>query len=183
MAAAVLADRCVALLSPEGELAVARAAERGRVLRLSVAQLTASKPSRCEQRSEDVPAAAFKNRELTQELIERCKRAGYSALCLTVDAAVRGKRERELRAGMGVLPRLTFSSMGSFALRPRWFLSQLPRGSLSMPISRARAGHGAGREWKVLNEQLDCTMSWNEVRAMIELWDGPFAIKRRDARR
>ena len=164
----------------EGELAVARAAEQaGAFYALSVAAThTLEAVASASKGPKLFQLLPFKNRELTQELIERCKRAGYSALCLTVDAAVRGKRERELRAGMGVLPRLTFSSMGRFALRPRWVLSQLLHGSLSMPNLAGRApGAGLAANGKYLNEQLDCTMGWDEVRAMIALWGGPFAIK------
>jgi L-lactate dehydrogenase (cytochrome) len=163
-----------------GELAVARAAEQaGAFYGLSVAAThtleAVASASRGPKLFQLLP---FKNRELTQELIERCKRAGYSALCLTVDAAVRGKRERELRSGMGVLPRLSLSSMGRLALRPRWVLSQLRCGSLSMPnLGGGAPDGGLAANGKYLNEQLDCTMGWQEVRAMIELWGGPFAIK------
>jgi L-lactate dehydrogenase (cytochrome) len=164
----------------EGELAVARAAEQaGAFYALSVAAThTLEAVASASKGPKVFQLLPFKNRELTQELIERCKRAGYSALCLTVDAAVRGKRERELRAGMGVLPRLTFSSVGRFALRPSWVLSQLLHGSLSMPNLAGRApGTGLAANGKYLNEQLDCTMSWDEVRAIIAQWGGPFAIK------
>ena len=164
----------------EGELAVARAAEQaGAFYGLSVAAThTLEAVASASTGPKLFQLLPFKNRELTQELIERCKRAGYSALCLTVDAAVRGKRERELRAGMGVLPRLSLSSMGRFALRPRWVLSQLRYGSLSMPnLAGGAAGGGLAANGRYLNEQLDCSMGWKEVRALIELWGGPFAIK------
>jgi L-lactate dehydrogenase (cytochrome) len=164
----------------EGELAVARAAEQaGAFYGLSVAAThTLEAVASASTGPKLFQLLPFKNRELTQELIERCKRAGYSALCLTVDAAVRGKRERELRAGMGVLPRLSLSSMGRFALRPRWVLSQLRYGPLSMPnLAGEAAGGGLAANGRFLNEQLDCSMGWKEVRALIELWGGPFAIK------
>jgi len=46
----------------------------------------------------------LKDRGLVRELIERCKRAGYSALCLMVDVPVIGKRERDLRTGFNTWP-------------------------------------------------------------------------------
>ena len=168
------------LYHAQGELAVARAAASAGVFYgLSVA---------ATHSLEAVAAAGsgpkmfqllpFKNRELTRELIDRCKRAGYAALCLTVDAAVRGKRERELRTSIGELPRLSFASIGHFVRCPRWFLSQVPQGSLSMPnLAGQVTDPGLLAHGKYLNEQLDCSMGWDEVRAMIELWGGPFAIK------
>jgi L-lactate dehydrogenase (cytochrome) len=164
----------------EGELAVARAAEKAGVFYgLSVAAThTLEAVAAASNGPKLFQLLPFKNRELTQELIERCRGAGYAALCLTVDAAVRGKRERELRVGMGVLPRLSLASIGRFALCPRWFLAQLRHGSLSMPnFTGPASGSGLFAQGKYLNEQLDCSMGWSAVRAMIELWRGPFVIK------
>ena len=39
----------------------------------------------------------FKDRELTLEMAARAEEAGYTALCLTVDAKIKPKRERNLR--------------------------------------------------------------------------------------
>jgi L-lactate dehydrogenase (cytochrome) len=165
---------------PEGELAVARAAARsGTFYSLS----TLSTHS-----LEDVATATcgpklfqlyiFKDRGLTRELIERCKGAGYSALCLTVDAAVRGKRERELRNGLGVPLKLSFSGLASVASCPTWFLRQARRGPLSMPNIAARASsRGLLEETRYIGEQLDASVSWKDVREMAELWGGPFALK------
>ena len=36
-----------------------------------------------------------KDRSLTENLIERCKRTGFHAMCLTVDTVVAGNRERD----------------------------------------------------------------------------------------
>lgn len=164
----------------EGELAVARAAGKAGVFYgLSIAATHSLEAVAAVGNGPKMfQLLPFKNRELTRELIDRCKRAGYAALCLTVDAAVRGKRERELRAGMGVLPRLSVASIGRFALCPRWFLSQVPHGPMSMPnLAGQASGSGLLAHGKYLNDQLDCSMGWDEVRAMIALWNGPFAIK------
>jgi len=39
----------------------------------------------------------FKRREVTEQLVKRAEAAGYSALCLTVDCVVGGKREANTR--------------------------------------------------------------------------------------
>ena len=38
-----------------------------------------------------------KDKGLTDNLIDRCKRSGFKAMCLTVDTVVAGNREREAR--------------------------------------------------------------------------------------
>ena len=167
------------LYHPDGELAVARAAaSAGTLYSLSVA---------ATHSLEAVAAASsgpkmfqllpFKDRGLTRELIARSKASGYKALCLTVDATVRGKRERELRNGMGGAPRSSLANL-SFALRPRWLLGQARQGSLTMPNIASRSnGDGLLACSRYLGEQLDPTVSWADVQEIARLWNGPFALK------
>ena len=68
-----------------------------------------------------------KDRGLTDNLIERCQRAGFHGLCLTVDTVVAGNRERDHRTGFTTPPRLTLGSLLSFALHPGWSFNYLFR--------------------------------------------------------
>ena len=52
-----------------------------------------------------------KDQGLTYELIERCKKAKFTSLCLTIDTIVAGNRERDLRTGMTMPPKFTPSSL------------------------------------------------------------------------
>jgi len=87
------------LAHPEGELATARAAEKfGTTMVLS----TLSNHS-----IEEVREAAtgnlwfqlyvYKDKGVTKSLIERAENAGYTALVLTVDSPLLGRRERDVR--------------------------------------------------------------------------------------
>ncbi|EEC08470.1 (S)-2-hydroxy-acid oxidase, putative [Ixodes scapularis] len=85
---------------PDGEEATAKAAEKaGTVMILSTLSTTSM---------EDVRKAAphailwyqlyvFQDRELTRRLVKRAEQAGYSALVLTVDAPVFGRRVSDVR--------------------------------------------------------------------------------------
>jgi L-lactate dehydrogenase (cytochrome) len=166
------------LFHPDGELAVARAAAKaGTFYGLSTMST---------HRLEDVAAASsgpklfqlfiFKDRDLMRDLIRRCKLSGYDALCLTVDTQVRGNCERELR--MGITQRLSLGLLARFAARPRWLLGQVRRGALSVAAVAERTGIKnflANSQW--VGAQLDASITWKEVREVIELWGGPFAIK------
>jgi L-lactate dehydrogenase (cytochrome) len=164
----------------DGELAVARAcADAGTLYGLSTMSTYSL---------EDVAAASkgpkmfqlyiFKNRDMTRHLIERCKRAGYQALCLTVDAAVVGKRERDLRSGFGVPIKPSMSILSSFASHPGWLWGRLRNGPLSLPdLVRGAGSTSIVVQTKYISEQLDSSVEWKDVREMIELWGGPFAIK------
>ena len=84
---------------PDAELATARAAGKaGTIMVVS---------SHAARRLEDVAEAAsgplwfqqylFSDRGLTLEMAARAAEAGYSALCITVDAKIKPKRERNIR--------------------------------------------------------------------------------------
>ena len=164
----------------EGELAVARAAARsGTLYSLS----TMSSYS-----LENVAAASagpkmfqlyiFRDRGITRDLIARCRAAGYTALCLTVDTAVRGNRERELRSGMGAPMRLTPASMLSIAMSPHWLMGLAAKGPLSMPnFAKSAKSSRMAEQTRFVATQLDPSVTWKDVGEIIKLWGGPFAIK------
>ena len=64
-----------------------------------------------------------KDKGLTDNLIERCRKSGFNSMCLTVDTVVAGNRERDHRTGFTTPPKLTFGSLLSFALHPSWTLN------------------------------------------------------------
>ena len=165
---------------PEGELAVARAAAKaGTLYGLSIA---------ATQRLEEVAAVSdgakmfplyiFKDRSVTHELVRRCRQSGYGALCLTIDTAVVGKRERDLRSGWGIPINLSAKSMLSFACHPVWLLGLLGGGPLSIAtIAEISGNTGIADQMRYIGAQLDPGVTWKDVRAIIDLWGGPFAIK------
>lgn len=163
----------------DGELAVARAAQRsGTYYGLStMSTYTLEDVAGVSAGPKLFQLYVFKDRDITRELIARCKAAGYTALCLTVDAPVRGNRERELRSGMGMPMKLSWASLASFALHPRWAADLVFKG-LSFPNFAARTGsNNIVAQTRYIAEQLDASISWSDIGEMIELWGGPFAIK------
>jgi L-lactate dehydrogenase (cytochrome) len=168
------------IFHPDGEAAVARAAGQSGIYFGLSTNSTLS--------LEEVAAAAtgpklfqlyiFKDRGLTRELIERCKRARFTAMCLTVDVPVIGKRERDLRTGFGVPIQLSARLLGSFLCRPAWSFRHWRSGALSIPNLEARAGsRQLMAQMRYIGQQLDASVAWKDVREMIELWGGPFALK------
>ncbi len=166
---------------PDGELAVARAAGR--------AGVTYGLSSGSTFSLEAVAAASegpklfqlyiSRNREVSRGLVRRAKAAGYGALCLTVDASVLGKRERDLRSGFNMPLRLKPRSIASFALHPRWALGQLAAGPFQLANFLDAPGrrNGFAVSAKRFGDSLDTSIGWDDVREFATLWDGPFAIK------
>lgn len=121
-----------------------------------------------------------RDRGLTREFIERAKASNYDALCLTVDAAVAGNRERDVYSGFTVPPRLALKSIASFALRPHWTLNFLREHDfrfVNVTHRAGAAGKGTLGVMRYINGQLDPSISWDDAAEMIGLWGGPFIIK------
>ncbi|MGI9344778.1 MAG: alpha-hydroxy acid oxidase [Gammaproteobacteria bacterium] len=124
----------------------------------------------------------WKDRGLTRELLHRCKEAGYSAVLLTVDAPVAGQRNRDLRNGMTIPPRLSFSALLDAALKPAWWLGYLmARSKIRFAnvtgSSSANLGGALKDVMGYINSQFDPDVTWDDAQELMELWKGPFAVK------
>ncbi len=166
-----------------GEPAVARAAHTfGTLYGLSTLSTTSI---------EDVAAATpgpkmfqiyvYKDRGLTKEFVERCKAAGYTAICLTVDVPVPGNRERDFRTGMTIPPKFGVSSLMSFALHPRWSWHAIRDANFDLANVTDRGDLSVkGKPVSViqyLNDQIDRTVTWKDAEWLAQEWGGQFLIK------
>ena len=121
-----------------------------------------------------------KDRGLTDNLIERCKQAGFNSVCLTVDTVVAGNRERDHRTGFSTPPRLTLSSLLSFALHPGWSLNYLLSSKFKLENIIHMTDKGSSIDKSVIdyiNEQFDPSMNWKDAEYCVKKWGGPFALK------
>ena len=164
------------------ELGVARAAEKfGTLYSLSTVG-TAS----IEEIAQTVSCPTMfqiyilRDRELTREFVTRCKEAGFTALCLTVDTPVAGNRERDFVHGMSMPPKFGLKSLWSFATHPGWAFNLLryPDFRLANVMHRVDAlAKGTMSLIQYVNSQFDPTINWKDAEWIISEWDGPFAIK------
>ena len=121
-----------------------------------------------------------KDRGLTDNLIERCKEAGFNSMCLTVDTVVAGNRERDHRTGFTTPPKLTLSSLLSFALHPEWTLNNVLREKFTLANINHMTDKGSKIDKSIMdyiNEQFDPSMNWKDAEYCVKKWNGPFALK------
>jgi len=93
------------LLDPEGEVATARAAAEVGTL-LCVSTITSSSHAEIAAGSGDAPRwlqlYVLKDKQRTLDHIAEARESGYTALALTVDTPILGRRERDLRLGFEI---------------------------------------------------------------------------------
>jgi L-lactate dehydrogenase (cytochrome) len=113
---------------------------------------------------------------LNFEMIDRCKAAGYDALCLTVDTVVAGNRERDLRTGLTIPPRLDLAGMVQFAMRPRWCIDYICGARIDLPNIPGGGGNLSTLA-AYFASHMEQNITWANVERLIAYWGKPFAIK------
>jgi L-lactate dehydrogenase (cytochrome) len=170
------------LMHYSGETAVARAAgDRGTMYTLSTMS---------NQSLEEVAAVnaapkifqlyVFKDRGLVGVLVDRCKEAGYKALCLTVDTPLSGNRERDRANGLSIPPKWTFGNVFHFAMTPQWSFNAAFRCKYELANFRGLAPTTTDSNLSALeyvNSQFDRTVTWDDAAWLAKQWAGPLAIK------
>jgi isopentenyl diphosphate isomerase/L-lactate dehydrogenase-like FMN-dependent dehydrogenase len=166
-----------------GEILAARAAVRcGSVFTLSSMSAVS-----IEDVMRDAPGPhwfqlyVWRDRELTRKLVDRAQKAGYKALMLTVDVPVAGQRERDLRNGATIPPRITLRNALDSAMKIGWLLrmardpwidfANLKESGLGV---RSAGGVALG---SYVNAQFDPTLNWDDLSELRRQWTGPLLVK------
>ena len=121
----------------------------------------------------------FKDRGLTKDLINRCKAAGFRALCLTVDTPVPGNRERDHVYGFAT-GKFRWRSVPSLLRHPGWLYRVLVKKDLEMVNLASSVRPDQFDDMSLLdyfNSQLDRSLTSKDVEWLAEQWDGPLVIK------
>ncbi len=169
------------LVHPRGEVALARAVHAAG----SVYVLSAMASHSIEEVARDAPGPtwfqlyAWRDRGLVEEVVARAHLAGYRALVLTVDVPCSGRRERDLRNGFSIPPRLTLRSCMEGLLRPRWSAAFMrdPRVVAASLEGRASVPGDAVRFSEYINGQFDPALQWRDLAWLRERWPGPLVVK------
>jgi isopentenyl diphosphate isomerase/L-lactate dehydrogenase-like FMN-dependent dehydrogenase len=169
------------LFWPGGELCAARAASRqGTIYCLSHGSVCALEDlAQLGEMPRWMQLFIYKDRGFTQELTARAKQAGYRGLVLTTDNQILGNRERDIRNGFTIPPRLGAAAMAEMALKTGWLwrmrgeLRRITFGNYARPGEAADAAALAGK----MATLLDPAMSWRDLDALRAGWDGPLIVK------
>jgi L-lactate dehydrogenase (cytochrome) len=120
-------------------------------------------------------------RDVAKRAIARARAAGYSALVVTIDTAVAGQRERDLRNGAKELVGGNLWKMlphvGQIVARPRWLAAFLGDGGL-MQFPNVVLDDGNPMPYADIGAALEAsTVSWADFDWIREAWGGPIVVK------
>jgi len=168
--------------SPAGELAAARAAAR--------AELPYTLSTMATRSIEEVAAVSsgrkwfqvyvWRDRGLVKEMLARAASAGYEAIAITVDTAMLGRRERDVRHGFTLPPMLGLGTLLDGALHPGWtwdFIRAEPITFANVSGQGVPSGGEAVNLAEYINRQFDPALSWRDLDWFRAEWDGPIVLK------
>src|ERR1700678_4162902 len=171
------------LLHPDGELAAARAAgEFGTAFILSTVS---------GHRLEKAKAAStgpvwyqlymMGGREVAEAAIERARVAGFSGLVITIDTAIAGLRERDVRNGIkellgsSLLAKIPF--LPDVLIHPRWLAAFLLDGGVPRLENVVTRDAGPLKMTHVGAALASAVVTWEDLRWLRKLWPGALVVK------
>jgi len=171
------------IASSQGELDVARAAERAG---LPYTLSTLSTRS-IEEVAEAAPGLrrwfqvyVWKDRGLVHSMVDRAAAAGYDAIMITVDTAVLGRRERDVRRGFSLPPKIGLSTLLDGAIHPSWtwdFIKAEPITFANVSGFADDDGSTAVTLSDYINTQFDQKLSWDDLAWFRSIWSGSIIVK------
>lgn len=167
----------------DGELAVARAARR--------AEIPYSLSTMATRSIEEVADVApdgdhwfqvytWKDRGLVTEMVQRAAQSGYRGLWLTVDTALLGRRERDVRRGFTIPPKIGPGTIIDGIVHPAWtwdFIRHEPIVFANVVGLADEDGSDPVSLAEHMMRQFDQALSWDDVDWLRSIWDGPVVLK------
>ncbi|HTO01619.1 MAG TPA: alpha-hydroxy acid oxidase [Microthrixaceae bacterium] len=171
------------IADPQGELAVARAAAKAG-LPYTLSTLSTRSIEEVRQVSDGrlwFQVYAWRDRGLVEEMVRRAASADYEALVLTVDTAVFGRRERDVRRGFSLPPSIGPRTLIDGALHPSWTWDFVRSDPIRFANVAGRDDVGDGASPVTLsdyiNSQFDPALAWDDIDWLRSIWDGPVLVK------
>lgn len=166
----------------QGELSVARAAQR--------ADLPYSLSTMGTRSIEEVAAVnsgrkwfqvyVWRDKGLLKDMLERADVAGYEGIMITVDTAVLGRRERDVRRGFSLPPKIGLDTIIDGAFHPSWtwdFVRAEPIQFANVKGESVGDGSTPVTLSQYINSQFDPSLSWDDITWFQENWPGKVMIK------
>jgi L-lactate dehydrogenase (cytochrome) len=125
----------------------------------------------------------WRDRGLVESMLERAAAAGYETIMVTVDTARLGRRERDVRRGFTLPPRLGLGTIVDGMRHPGWAWAFARSEAIAFANVAASAPQGLGGSddpvslSDYINSQFDPAISWKDLAWFRARWPGPVLVK------
>jgi (S)-mandelate dehydrogenase len=121
-----------------------------------------------------------RDRRIAENMMARARAADFSALMLTVDTMVHGKRDHDLRNGFRMPVPWTPRLAADLLSHPRWCLRMLRQGGSPQLVNLARSSGLAPnlqQQAAAMSRQMDMSLTWGDLAWVRRHWAGPVIVK------
>ncbi len=121
----------------------------------------------------------MRDRQAMVDMIERVRKAGCSALVLTLDLQVIGQRHKDLKNGLTAPPSPTIANIINLMTKPRWCLGMAGtrRHTFGNLVGHVKGVSNMRSLASWTNEQFDPRLSWADVAWVKQQWGGKLILK------
>ena len=167
----------------QGELAVARAAQRAGIPYSLSTMGTRSIEEVAEVNDgrKWFQVYVWRDKPLLKEMLDRAAASGYEGIMITVDTAVLGRRERDVRRGISLPPKVGLDTIIDGIRHPRWTSDFLRAEPIQFANVKGSSAVGDGSTPVTLsdyiNSQFDPALSWSDIEWFRDNWPGMIMIK------
>ena len=121
----------------------------------------------------------MRDRDAMVAMIERARKAGCTALVLTLDLQVIGQRHKDLKNGLTAPPKPTLANIINLATKLPWCLGMLGtrRHSFGNLVGHVKGVSDMKSLSAWTNEQFDPRLSWEDVAWVKAQWGGKLILK------
>ena len=166
------------VLWPDGDILLARAAAKAGIPFVLSTASTAPIEDVADRAGGELWFQLYVvQRTLADALTKRALAAGYKTLVLTVDVAVNGKRERDMRNGFAVPFRYSPRAMLDGALHPRWVYRQLRHGLPELANFAEPGKSDVNAQAALMNRHMDASFAWDNLKALRDAWPHTLLVK------
>ncbi|MBG92565.1 MAG: alpha-hydroxy-acid oxidizing enzyme [Chloroflexi bacterium] len=170
------------IANSQGELAVARAADRAGIpyTLSTLGTRSIEEIAAVSQGRKWFQVYVWRDRELVREMLERAIAADFEAIQITVDTAITGRRERDVKHGFTLPPKIGLGTIVDGALHPGWtwdFITAEPISFANVNGQIVGDGSDPITLADYINSQFDPSLSWNDLEWFRSIWKGPIIIK------
>lgn len=121
----------------------------------------------------------LQDRHLVEALLDRVAASGFTVLELTVDTAIAGRRNRDIRNGFSMPFRWTLPNLIDVACHPQWAVSMLRQGTPTLKLFAEAVGTlPVGKTIsEVMAQQISNSFTWRDLEWLRAHWQGKLVLK------
>lgn len=121
----------------------------------------------------------FRDRDLTEDILARCRQANVDVVVLTVDTCHIPIRERDARNGFRAATRLSARGVWSMLKCPGWCVGALSNGvpKIGNVLRYPDLGTSLLEQSAAVGRMIDSRLSWADVKWLRARWPGKIIIK------